>query len=137
MTSEDRNRILSLKPYIKSLYNYMAKKCDIKEKSPKIIFDNKDLGDGVFIYTAYFDPDTDAIRVFTYGRGKKDCLRSIAHEYIHYFQRVKGDIENSGYSGDKITEDKNLIKLEAEAYLKGNMLFREWTEIEKKKGVLK
>ena len=49
-------------------------------------------------------------------------------------------LADPAYGGDesyKITEDKNLVHLEAEAYLKGNMAFRSWTEVEKKKGILK
>lgn len=103
---------------------------------PKIILDNTPQ-EGVFIYTGYFDPENDAIRLFIYHRHEKDVLRSFAHELIHHAQRINGAIEKSGYSSDKITEDKNLIGLEKEAYLKGNIAFRSWTETEQKKGVLK
>ena len=125
------------KPYLVSLANYMADNGYTVRPFPKVILDNSDQGDGVFVYTAYFDPSSDAVRLFTRNRGAKDVLRSFAHEMVHFKQRVDGDIEKSGYSSDKITEDKNLIRLEAEAYLKGNMAFRAWTEIEKKKGILK
>lgn len=102
---------------------------------PKIILDNSEQ-DGVFIKTGYFDPEKNGIRLFINGRHPKDVLRTCAHELIHWKQQVDGVIEKSGYSGDKITEDKNLIRLEAEAYLKGNMAFRSWTETEQKKGKL-
>ena len=125
------------KPYLVSLANYMADNGYTVRPFPKVILDNSDQGEGVFVYTAYFDPVSDAIRLFVRNRFSKDVLRSFAHEMIHFKQRVDGDIEKSGYSSDKITEDKNLIRLEAEAYLKGNMAFRAWTEIEKKKGILK
>ena len=93
--------------------------------------------DGVFVSTGYFDPDAKAIRLFVNGRGYKDILRTLAHEFIHRKQDEDGVIEKSGYQGDKITEDKALVKLEAEAYLKGNLAFRSWTEEESKKGNLK
>lgn len=125
-----------LKPYIKSLFEYMSKHGHTTKQAPKIILDNTKQ-DGVFVSTGYFDPDAKAIRLFVNGRGYKDILRTLAHEFIHRKQDEDGVIEKSGYQGDKITEDKALVKLEAEAYLKGNLAFRSWTEEESKKGNLK
>lgn len=108
-----------------------------KRPFPKVILDDEDQGDDVFVYTGYFDPESNGIRLFVHNRHPKDVLRTFAHELIHWKQQLDGVIAKSGYSSDKITEDKNLIRLEAEAYLKGNMAFRSWTEVEKKKGKLK
>ena len=95
---------------------------------PKVVLDDTDQGESVFIKTGYFDTGCNAIRLFTHNRHPKDVLRTFAHELIHWKQQVKGEIAKSGFSGDKITEDKNLIGLESEAYLKGNLAFRSWTE---------
>lgn len=119
------------KYYIKSLANYMAENGYTKKPFPKIVLDDTPQ-EGLFIKTGYFDPEVNGIRLFTYKRAPKDVMRTCAHELIHWIQQCNGDIERSGYSGDKITEDKNLIKLEAEAYLKGNLAFRSWTEIMQK-----
>jgi hypothetical protein len=127
---------IEFKTYLKSLAEFMAKHGYTVKPFPPIILDNKKQ-EGVFIYTGYFDPDVNAIRLFTNGRHKKDILRTFAHELIHWGQQKRGTIKKSGYSGDKITEDKNLIGLEKEAYLKGNIAFRSWTETEQKKGILK
>lgn len=129
--------MFNYEPYLKSLAEYMADNGYTVRPFPKVVLDNKDQGDGVFVYTGYFDPEINAIRLFIWNRHPKDVLRTFAHELIHWKQQKNGAIERSGYSGDKITEDKNLVRLEAEAYLKGNMAFRSWTEIEKKKGELK
>lgn len=125
-----------LKPYMNSLYHYMVDNGYTTKQKPKVILDNT-IQEGVFVYTGYFDPEEKGIRLFVNGRGYKDILRTLAHELIHRKQDEDGIIEKSGYKGDQITEDKNLVKLEAEAYLKGNMAFRAWTEEEKKKGILK
>ena len=127
---------MNYKIYLKSLANFMADKGYTKRPFPKIILDNSEQ-EGVFIKTGYFDPTANGIRLFVNGRHPKDVLRTFAHELIHWKQQVNGEIEKSGYSGDKITEDKNLIKLESEAYLKGNLAFRSWTETEEKKKKLK
>lgn len=125
------------RPYLKSLAEFMADRGYTVRPFPKVILDNSDQGDGVFVYTGYFDPVSNGIRLFTFGRHPKDVLRTFAHELIHWKQQKKGEIKKSGYTSDKITEDEKLIKLESEAYLKGNMAFRAWTEVEKKKGKLK
>lgn len=132
-----KQEIFDYKPYILSLSHYMRDKGYTAKKLPKVILDNTDQGDGVFVYTGYFDPNKKAIRLFIHNRHPKDVLRTLAHELIHKKQDVDGIIDKSGYTGDKITEDKNLVKLEEEAYLKGNMAFRSWTEEEQKKGKLK
>ena len=129
--------MFNYKPYIKSLAEYMAENGYTVKPFPKIILDDKNQGDDVFVSTGYFDPNANGIRLFTNNRHPKDVLRTLAHELIHWKQQRKGEIEKSGYTSDKITEDKNLVHLEAEAYLKGNMAFRSWTEVEKKKGNLK
>lgn len=123
--------------YLKSVFDFMVKQGYTKMPYPKVILDRTDQGDDIFMKTAYFDPESNGIRIFINGRAIKDCVRSFCHECIHYRQQLDGDIEKSGYTSDKITEDKNLVHLEAEAYLKGNMAFRSWTEVEKKKGILK
>ncbi len=124
-------------PYAKSLAKFMADRGYTVRPFPKIILDNESQGDGVFVKTGYFDPDSNGIRLFVNGRHPKDVLRTLAHELIHWKQQKTGALADSGYSGDEITEDKNLVHLEAEAYLKGNMAFRAWTEVERKRGDLK
>lgn len=125
------------KPYLKSLAEFMADHGYTVRPFPKFILDNSDQGDGVFVKTGYFDPVSNGIRLFTLNRHPKDVLRTAAHELIHWRQQKDGSLGKSGYKSDKITEDKNLIRLEAEAYMKGNLAFRSWTETEQKKGKLK
>lgn len=131
-----KNNIFNYKPYLKSLGNFMVEHKYTVAPLPKVILDNKEQ-EGVFVMTGYFDPTSNGIRLFINGRHPKDVLRTFAHELIHWKQKNNGDIEKSGYKSDKITEDKNLIRLESEAYLKGNMAFRSWTETEQKNGKLK
>jgi hypothetical protein len=60
-------------------------------------------------------------------------LRSIAHELVHHHQNERGDFENCGAAGDGYAqEDEHLRNMEKEAYLKGNMLFRDWEDSCKK-----
>ena len=81
--------------------------------------------------TAYYDPNKKSVTLFIYGRHPKDVLRSFAHELVHHAQNERGDL-----SPDKITsngsnyaqECPHMRKMEQEAYLKGNMCFRDWED---------
>ena len=39
--------------------------------------------------TAYYDPNTQTIVLFTEGRHPKDIVRSFAHEMVHHVQNLE------------------------------------------------
>lgn len=95
----------------------------------------KDEQDGLFIKTGHYEPANKKIVLFITDRHPKDILRSFAHEMVHHAQNLRG--EDLGFSGDDdVKDNKRLEKLEAEAYLKGNLFFRKWTEAARKKNGL-
>lgn len=118
--------------YITSLVHFMAKNGYTVKPFPKIILTNEHQ-DEAFGKTGYYDPDNKEVVVFTHNRLAKDVLRSIAHELIHHKQNIEGRLGNRAYNGDRIVDDKRLERLEIEAYQKGNIGFRSWTESEQKK----
>lgn len=87
--------------------------------------------------TAYYDPNAQKVVIFTSGRHLKDILRSFSHELVHHGQNCRGEFRGGikteeGYAQN----DKYLREMEKEAYLKGNMIFRDWEDSYKtKKGV--
>ena len=83
--------------------------------------------DGLFIKTGYYLPSEKKIVLFCKNRHPKDILRSYAHEMIHHMQNLNGDDLNFT-SEDDVKDNDKLEKLESEAYLKGNIYFRKWTE---------
>lgn len=87
---------------------------------------------GLFITTGYYLPSERKVVLFCKDRHPKDILRSYAHEMIHHMQNLEG--KNLNFSNkDDVKDNKELEKLESEAYLKGNIYFRKWTEHEKSK----
>ena len=113
----------------------MAKNGYTAKPYPKIIIvDAKNDEEPIFRKTGYYDPLNKVVVLFTYERFIKDVLRSLAHEMIHHKQNLDGKLGEGSYDGMEITKDKKLIKLEEEAYLKGNIAFRSWTEVEKERG---
>lgn len=125
MKKENNNN--DYKKYLKSLGDFMAKKGFTVLPLPKVILDNSDQ-DPILGYTGYFDTEKKGVRLFIKDRKMKDLLRTWAHELIHYKQDKDGIIEKSGYKGDRVGEDKALMRLESEAFLKGNIAFRMWTD---------
>ena len=86
--------------------------------------------DGLFIKTGYYLPSEKKVVLFCKDRHPKDILRSYAHEMIHHMQNLNGDDLNFT-SADDVKDNDKLEKLESEAYLKGNIYFRKWTEYER------
>ena len=81
--------------------------------------------------TAHYDPQQEIITIFITGRHPKDILRSYAHELVHHTQNCKGDLSmnkmktlNHNYA----QENPHMRKMEEEAYLQGNMCFRDWED---------
>ena len=76
--------------------------------------------------TAYYDPNTQTIVLYTEGRHPKDITRSYAHEMIHHIQNLEGRLGDIRTTNTQ--EDDHLNDIEAEANLKGTMTFRNWTD---------
>ena len=82
---------------------------------------------------AYYDPNDMKIVVFVDKRHLKDIMRSLAHELVHHTQNCRGDLEGDNYTGPGYAQkDKHMRKMEGEAYLHGNLCFRDWEDSLKK-----
>lgn len=109
-----------------SLTEYMSNHINISPL-PNVEFINDDIDNASDMLgnTAYYDPNTQTIALYTYNRHPKDILRSYAHEMIHHKQNLEDRIKN--IQGQNINEDEYLKELEEEAYRLGNgLLFRGW-----------
>jgi hypothetical protein len=82
--------------------------------------------------TAYYDPMQKSVTLFVAGRHIKDVLRSYAHELIHHNQNLSGMFDNdniSALSDPRYAENnKHLLNMEKDAYLRGNIAFRFWED---------
>lgn len=89
-------------------------------------------GDSISCKTGYYDPQNKLVVLFTFGRHDKDILRSFAHEMIHHSQNLAGEMtpEKMGEGGDPKYAQNNphMRKLEEDAYKRGNMAFRDYTD---------
>jgi hypothetical protein len=92
----------------------------------KIIDDDSKNAEGIFGSTAYYNPNECSITLYTLNRHPKDILRSYAHEMIHRIQDNEGRLKN--VTTTNTNEDDDLLELEKEAYLNGNITFRNWED---------
>ena len=119
---------INYKSMINDLTDYMLEQGRNIEPLPKLEFvdgDTKNASD-FFGKTAYYDPNTQTIVLYTEGRHPKDIVRSYAHEMVHHTQQLEDRLDNINTTNT--TEDDNLSKIEKEAYTDGNMTFRNWTD---------
>ena len=119
---------IDYKQYIKELTKDMIKKGMNVNPLPKVIFKHDDVSNAkdFFGKTAYYEPQSMSIVLYTEGRHPKDIVRSFAHEMIHHMQNIEGRLGNITTTNTQ--EDDHLNNLEAEANLKGTMTFRNWTD---------
>ena len=98
------------------------------EPLPNLEFVNGDSENArdFFGKTAYYDPTSQTIVLYTEGRHPKDIARSYTHEMIHHIQNLEGRLGNITTTNTQ--EDDDLNKIEAEANLNGTMTFRNWTD---------
>jgi sugar-specific transcriptional regulator TrmB len=94
--------------------------------SIKIIDNDVENSNNVLGKTAYYDPNNCSITLYTLNRHPKDILRSFSHEMVHRIQDNEGRLNNINTTNTN--EDGDLPELEREAYLNGNMTFRNWED---------
>ncbi len=118
---------------IKSLIEYIINRGMNIKPLPKVKFINNDVENAsdFFGKTAYYDPSQREIVLYVYGRHPKDVVRSFSHEMIHHIQNLENRL--GGIETSNTNEDWNLLNLEKEAYLDGNITFRMWEDTVKNK----
>ena len=121
--------MLDFKGALKELYLDAKEKYNI-QKAPKLILrQDKDNAKKLFGRTAYYDSGKSEIVVFITNRHPKDILRSYCHELIHHVQNERGDLDKGNMSSPTYAQDDDhMRKMEMEAYLKGNLLLRDFED---------
>jgi len=128
MSNQTLNRMLDdFYPYAKEYLGF--------DKDAKISFaSDKNNASKPLGKTAYYDPSNYSVTVYTDNRHPKDIMRSVSHELVHHNQNCQGNLEGNYYSGEGYAQkDPHMRKMEKEAYLQGNMCFRDWEDGYKQK----
>ncbi len=118
-----------LNPLIDDLASSVQQKIGFNSMPSIVLQDDEDNADVLLGKTAYYDPQNKAVTVYVTNRHPKDILRSIAHELVHHGQNLRGEFDKIGAVGEGYAQnDQHLRNMEKEAYLKGNMCFRDWED---------
>ena len=118
-------------PYIGSLLEYMIDEGMNIQPLPEVkIKRSLEESANFFGRTAYYDPNINEIVLYAEGRHPKDVVRSFSHEMVHHIQNIEGRLGNIQTSNTN--ESDALLELEKEAYLEGNITFRNWEDKVKK-----
>jgi len=122
-----------LTEYIGSILEYMVDEGINIQPLPEIkVKRDAENAANFFGKTAYYDPNKKEIVLYIEGRHMKDICRSFTHEMIHHTQNIEGRLGDINTSNTN--EDDNLLEIEKEAYLQGNITFRNWEDSVKKVG---
>ncbi len=102
------------------------------QTTPKIVL-KKDIenSNNILGKTAYYNPSDKSITLYILNRHPKDILRSFAHQFVHLYQHennMYGIGKNESGDAKYAQNDTELRKAEKQAYLLGNMLFRDWED---------
>ena len=125
--NEEVGKKLELKDYITSLTEYMIDEGMEIMPLPEVAIQKDEANAANFFgRTAYYDPNNKKIVLYTLGRHDKDIVRSYSHEMIHHMQNIKGTLHN--IQTQDTNADSDLLELEKEAYLLGNITFRNWED---------
>jgi len=117
-----------IKSKLASLYAYMKKRLGIKQSPALKLSNNIINAKKPFGLTGNYDHANKTIRVYTTNRHLTDILRSLAHEIVHHWQNENGQLPTSHEEQHYAQKDNHLRKKEMEAYLLGNILFRDWQD---------
>lgn len=117
-------------PYMSSLIGHMVSEGLKIVPLPEIKI-RKDIKESANFFgkTAYYDPTNREIVLYVLSRHPKDIMRSFSHELIHHMQNLENRLQN--ITTQNVNEDNDLMKLEEEAYLLGNKMFRSWENSKK------
>ena len=124
---EDQRIGFDYTPFMGSILEYMIDEGMSITPLPEVKI-KKDIAESsnFFGKTAYYDPTKKEVVLYVQGRHPKDVMRSFAHEMIHHKQNLEGRL--GGVGTTNTNEDSNLLELEKEAYLEGNITFRNWED---------
>jgi hypothetical protein len=129
---EDKNFNSEAMELAYSLYDFMKAKFKFT-REPKIYFlVDEENSKNILGKTGFYSPEEGSVHIFVTNRHPKDVLRSLAHELLHHIQGCEGmvDPKRGDTEGTKdpnyVLHDKFLKKIEADAFERGNITFREW-----------
>ena len=127
ITNNSEYDVSGISDLIHQLYAFANKRFNF-QNHPNIDFVSDTANYGVLNKTAHYEPEQMKITIYADGRHPKDMLRSIAHELVHHIQNEKGQLSGVSTKDGYAQKDDHMRNMEKDAYLRGNMCFRDWED---------
>jgi len=122
---------------LENLYNTSKKQLKFNEEVKVNFVKNDQNSLNALGKTASYNPETREVNLYFVGRHPKDLMRSFSHELVHHAQNCRGEFNNVSNTNEGYAQaDAHLREMEREAYECGNMIFRDWEDEMKSKGVV-
>jgi hypothetical protein len=121
------------KQLVGKLMKYMMERLDLKAPPTALhLKEDEENSKQPFGWTGHYNPSDKSITLYLTGRHHVDILRSFAHEVIHHWQNERGQLNKPAKPEDQYAQkDPHLRQMEKQAYLLGNIIFRDWEDIER------
>ena len=121
--------ISTLKPLIKQFMPFAQKRMGFNKPAKVLFRDDPENAANPLGKTAFYDPGSMSITLYTTNRHPKDIMRSLSHELVHHTQNCNGQFDHAGEMGEGYAQnDKHLREMERQAYEQGNLCFRDWED---------
>tara|TARA_R110000765_G_scaffold153122_3_gene256001 strand:+ start:412 stop:1164 length:753 start_codon:yes stop_codon:yes gene_type:complete len=126
---EDYEHLEVLKKLIKQYVPYAQKEMGFDKPVDINLLSDPKNAQNPLGKTAFYEPGAMKISLFVTGRHPKDIMRSLSHEMVHHTQNCKGNFKSGINTGPGYAqEDEHLRDQEKQAYLMGNLRFRDWED---------
>jgi len=127
LDKEDKDGKFDYTPFMGSILEYMIDEgMNIQPLREVKVRRSLAESQSCFGKAAYYGPNMKEIVLYVEGRHPKDVMRSFTHEMVHHIQNIEGRLGN--VQTTNTNEDDSLLELEKEAYLVGNITFRNWED---------
>ena len=129
ITNNSNRDIKEISEMMESFYPFAKQRLEF-DKEPTAVFESDPQNaENVLGKTAHYEPGSMIITVYVDGRHPKDIMRSFSHELVHHAQNCAGEFDDMGEVGEGYAQaDEHLRDMEKDAYLRGNMCFRDWED---------
>ena len=120
---------MELKEALGEIFKVAKEKFNIQNTPKLSLKQDEENAQDLLGKTAHYEPTEQSIVLYITNRHPKDICRSFSHELVHHHQNERGDLEGGDASSPTYAQDdQHMRKMEMEAYLKGNLLFRDWED---------
>lgn len=119
----------SIQQLIKEFYPFAKKRLGFDKDVTLYLRPDEQNAQNPLGKTAYYDPQTHNVVVYTTNRHPKDVMRSFSHELVHHAQNCRGEFDGGFVGEDGYAQNNShLREMEREAYEQGNLCFRDWED---------